>query len=54
MSYRDWLAAVNAALDDRLGLAADDVPGVAWRDLYDAGFTPSEAAQAALEHLADA
>jgi hypothetical protein len=54
VTYRDWLAAVNRALDDRLGLCRADVPALDWRGLYSAGFTPDEAAQAALEALADA
>jgi hypothetical protein len=53
MTFTQWMTAVDAALDDRLGVRADDLPDLCYRDLYDAGYTPHEAAQAALDNAAD-
>ena len=50
MTFDQWMAAVDVHVGaTAFGLSVHDLPDIAFRDLYDAGETPAEAAHAALE-----
>src|SRR4051794_30300723 len=49
-TYEAWMAAVDAALVREVGVCSTDIPDVCYRDLYDSGCTPEEAADEAIEN----
>src|SRR5262249_31053840 len=53
MTFSDWMAAVDAALRDRIGLSTGELSGVDYHGLYLDGFTPGEVAQMAIVHALD-
>jgi hypothetical protein len=48
-----WMAKVNKILDRRTGLTADDLPDYCYRDDFDDGATPSQAASHAIRAAKD-
>jgi hypothetical protein len=44
------MAKVDDVLEERIGMASDDLPDLCYRDLFDQGFTADEAAQAAVSN----
>ena len=44
-----WLKKVDSALARKCGLTSDDLADCCYRDWYDSGVSPSDAAQMALE-----
>lgn len=48
LAFDRWMADVDAYFLLRLGLSADDLPDYCYRDAYDDGATPTQAARAAL------
>lgn len=49
MEFELWLAKVDAAVSAELGLSIDDLPDAPYRDLFDEGLTPEQAAQEVVE-----
>lgn len=48
LSFDDWLAAVDRLLTVKVGLGRDDLPDCPYRDWYDDGYRPAEAAREAV------
>jgi hypothetical protein len=48
-TFAEWMRAVDAALAGLCGLTSACLADQCWRDWYDAGVTPEEAARDALE-----
>lgn len=48
MDYGTWFARVNRQVVRISGVGADDLPDQSWRDWFDDGMTPNEAAREAL------
>ena len=48
-SFEDWMERVNAALEGVCGLSSEDLADCCYRDWYDDGTTPGDAAIMALE-----
>jgi len=44
MNFSQWLAAVDRILIAHLGLGYSDLVDQCWRDMFDDGVTPAEAA----------
>jgi hypothetical protein len=44
-----WMSEVDAALVRKIGVSSSDLPDFCYRDAYDEGFTPEEAADEAIE-----
>jgi hypothetical protein len=51
-SFKEWMAAVNEARVRKVGVCSSDLPNFTYRDLYDQGVTPEEAADYAIENAA--
>jgi hypothetical protein len=49
-SFDSWMARVDEAIVRRVGVCSSDLPDFTYRDLYDQGVTPEEAADAAIEN----
>lgn len=49
ISFDRWLDAVDNILQGMIGLALDDLPDCNYRDMYDDGFLPYEAAKYAFQ-----
>jgi hypothetical protein len=47
--FKAWMNAVDAAIGQACGLSSDDLADCTYRDWYDSGVSPSDAAQLALE-----
>ena len=47
-TFTDWMHAANLTLLAGAGTLADELPDIAYRDLFAAGCTPAEAAEEAL------
>ena len=47
---REWMEQVDACLVRRVGVSSADLPDVPYRDLFDQGSTPEEAAEEAVEN----
>jgi hypothetical protein len=47
--YNAWMARVEAQLDKLVGCGSLDLPDWGYRDAYENGMTPSEAARDAVE-----
>lgn len=50
MNYEEWKSRVNRHIGNICGMSADDLPDVNYRDMYDSGCSPKEAANEALEN----
>ena len=48
MSFDEWLRATDLCAETKYGLSLADLPDCCYRDWYDAGYTPSWAARAAV------
>ncbi len=46
--FREWLRQVDTELAKRCGLSHDDLADQPWRDWFNDGFTPAEAAEESL------
>ena len=49
MSYDEWMREVDRAISIIIGLSHDDLADQPWREWYDSGMLPREAARQALE-----
>lgn len=47
-TFKAWMAAVDAAVDAKVGLSASDLADIAYYDLYEDGVSPTSAAKKAL------
>lgn len=50
MEFTEWMVEVNREVTIQTGLSAYDLADRPYRDMYDDGFTPREAAHEALEY----
>ena len=50
-TFEQWMKAVDAALESRLGLSSGDLEDWMWMDSYEAGDSPRDAALYALEDM---
>ena len=48
MSFDEWMKKVNLMIGDRLGLSADDLPDVCYRDWFENGIGWKKAAVMAI------
>ena len=49
--FHQWIQEVNNCIAaDMMGLTSEDLPDIAYMDLFEDGYEPSEAAEAALEN----
>jgi hypothetical protein len=49
-TYDKWMAEVDDALVRKVGVSSADMPDICYRDLYDSGYSPEEAADEAIEN----
>ena len=49
-SFEAWMARVDDALVRKVGVSSGDIPDIPYRDLFDQGITPEEAADEAIEN----
>lgn len=49
MTYEQWLKAVDQYLEAEIGLGHQDLPDQLWRDWYEDGLDPMDAATEALD-----
>lgn len=49
MTFEDWMQDVDAAVLEMTGLRTEDLVDRPWREWYDDGLPPDEAAMAALD-----
>lgn len=49
MTFDDWFAAVTRIMYKTCGMGPDDLPDYCYHDAWDAGDTPDDAAQDAIE-----
>lgn len=47
--FESWMKEVNAYVQARIGLTADDLPDCCYRDWFDDGVEPKEAARNAIK-----
>jgi hypothetical protein len=47
-TFEQWMAATDEVLVRKVGVCSADLPDIAYRDLYDTGYTPTEAADEAI------
>jgi hypothetical protein len=50
VSFDSWMARVDEALVRKVGVSSNDLPDFTYRDLLDAGCTPEEAADTAIDN----
>jgi hypothetical protein len=50
VSFDEWMARVDEAIVRKVGVASSDLPDFTYRDVFDAGSTPEEAADAAIDN----
>ena len=48
-AFQEWMARVDAVLAEQAGLLSEDLPDCCYRDWYDDGLKPWEAAEKALD-----
>jgi predicted solute-binding protein len=53
MTFQEWMAQVDVELSAKVGLTSSDLEDYCWRDAYDAGATPAEAAKDFFEESDD-
>jgi len=51
--FREWMREVDAYLEQRLGMSSDDLPDWLYRDDYDDGLSPEEAAENAIAYACE-
>ena len=49
-SFEAWMARVDGALVRKVGVSSSDLPDCCYRDMYDAGCTPEDAADEAIDN----
>ena len=49
LTFEQWKRQVDSAIGEVCGLSSDDLADCTYRDWYDSGVSPSDAAQLALE-----
>lgn len=49
MAFTEWMAEVDDVVVGLIGLMASDLPDCLWRDWFDSGMSPQDAAAEALE-----
>jgi hypothetical protein len=47
--FKAWLRKVDKLVTNELGIGIYDLPDKCWRDMFDGGDSPSEAAQEAID-----
>ena len=47
-TFEKWMILVEQAMLDKCGMGPDDLPDWAYRDAYDGGLTPNQAANQAI------
>ena len=50
MTFNQWMDQVDNCVVGKCGLSYLDLPDVCYRDMYDNGYDPNEAANEALEY----
>ena len=50
-TFEQWMEAVNRVLKSRIGLSSEDLEDWMWRNSYEAGDSPRDAALYALEDM---
>jgi hypothetical protein len=50
MDFDVWKAKVDDRLVSKVGVSSDDLPDIPYRDLFDTGCTPEEAADVAIDN----
>lgn len=53
LSFQEWMRKVNICVAQRIGLSAEDLPDQPYRDWYDSGMTPQDAAEDVLRNEAE-
>lgn len=53
-AFAEWMAKVDAIIDDLVGLTSEDLTDVCYRDMYEDGAPPRTAARAAIHASGDA
>ncbi len=48
MTFEAWKAKVDKAIERKTGLSADDIEDYGYRDAFESGMTPAEAASEAI------
>lgn len=48
-NFEAWMSRVDSVLERRIGLSSQDLSDCCYRDWYDCGMTPSEAATEVLQ-----
>ncbi len=51
MDFKTWMRQVNAVINRAVGCSVYDLEDWCWRDAYDDGYTPEEAAEEALDEM---
>ena len=49
MDFKQWKREVNKVVVNRIGMGCNDMPDVSYRDWYDDGMSPEEAADEAVD-----
>ena len=49
LTFESWLARVDAIITNTVGIGMDDLQDMCYRDMYDDGYSPKEAAKETLE-----
>lgn len=47
-AFDSWMACVDTALEERIGLSSDDLADYCYRDWFDGGMSPDDAAREAM------
>jgi len=53
MTFKGWMRSVDLIIAAELGVGVDDLIDQCWRDMYDDGLSPAQAAQPILENPYD-
>lgn len=48
--FATWLVRVNRLVEDAIGVSIDSLPDWHYRDAFDAGVTPNQAARMVIKH----
>ena len=50
LTFEEWMQKVNRIIEGLVGISADDLADQNYRDMFDMGDTPGEAARTVLEN----
>lgn len=50
LTYDEWYEKIDSFIGEWIGLGVDDLPDMNYRDMYDQGDSPRDAALAAMEN----